>query len=433
MEIKELHQFFLQHPSVVIDSRKAHPGSLFFGLRGNNNEGGAYAADALAKGCALAIVDKKEYDVSEKCILVPDALETLQQLASFHRRQFPIPVIGITGSNGKTTTKELVAAVLSGKKNVVYTEGNLNNHIGVPLTLLRINSETEIAVIEMGANHLGEIDFLCRLALPDFGIITTIGKAHLEGFGSFEGVIRAKTELYRFLAETGGTAFVNADNPLLVEQALLLNLKIITYGSRPGCDCFGQMIPEDPFLSFTWHAAAGSESHTVKTRLVGKYNFANAMAAICTGLYFGIPEKDICSAIEQYMPQNNRSQYHKSPYNELILDMYNANPSSMEAALLHFASLPHPRKVAILGDMLELGPYAGEEHMRILNLAASLPVEKIITVGPEFAKVSKGEKTVHFLSAEGLVEELKRNPIRGCQILIKGSRGMALEKVVPHL
>jgi UDP-N-acetylmuramoyl-tripeptide--D-alanyl-D-alanine ligase len=433
MEIKELHQIFLHSPSVVIDSRKAHPGSLFFGLRGNNSEGGAYAADALSKGCTLAIVDKKEHVVSEKCILVPDALETLQQLALYHRRQFSVPVIGITGSNGKTTTKELIAAVLSRKKKVVFTEGNLNNHIGVPLTLLRISSETEIAVIEMGANHPGEIDFLCRLALPGYGLITTIGKAHLEGFGSFEGVIRAKTELYRFLEETGGTIFLNADNPLLVEQALPLNLKKITYGSQPGCDCQGQLIPEEPFLSFTWYPSGGSEEHTIKTNLVGQYNFANAMAAICTGMHFGIPEKDICSAIEQYMPRNNRSQFQKTRYNELILDMYNANPSSMEAALLHFASLPHPRKVVILGDMLELGYYAGEEHSRILRLTESLPAEKIITVGPEFLNASKEGRTMAFTSTDELIEELKRNPLKGCQILIKGSRGIALEKVLPYL
>lgn len=433
MEIRELHQIFLHNPSVVIDSRKAHQGSIFFGLRGNNSEGGAFAADALSKGCTLAIVDKKEYVVSEKCILVPDALETLQKLASFHRQQFPVPVIGITGSNGKTTTKELIAAVLSREKNIVFTEGNLNNHIGVPLTLLRINSETEIAVIEMGANHPGEIDFLCRLALPEFGIITSIGKAHLEGFGSFEGVIRAKTELYRFLAETEGTAFLNADNSLLMEQALQVNLKKITYGSQPGCDYRGELIPEETFLSFIWYPSASAEGYTVKTNLVGQYNFSNAMAAICAGMFFGIPERDICSAIEQYIPRNNRSQLHKTTHNELILDMYNANPSSMEAALLHFKSLPQSRKVVILGDMLELGSYALEEHTRILRLAESLPVEKIITVGPEFFNAPKGEKTIAFISTDELIEEMKKNPLKGRQILIKGSRGIALERILPYL
>ena len=433
MEIRELHQVFLHNPSVVIDSRKAHPGSLFFGLRGNNNEGGAYAEDALSKGCTLAIVDKKEHVVSEKCLLVSDVLETLQQLASYHRRQFSIPVIGITGSNGKTTTKELIAAVLSRKKKVVFTEGNLNNHIGVPLTLLRINSETEIAVIEMGANHPGEIDFLCRLSLPSYGLITTIGRAHLEGFGSLEGVIEAKTELYRFLAETGGTVFLNAENTLLLEQVLSLNLKKITYGSKPDCDCWGQLIPEDPFLSFNLYSSASSEVHSIKTNLVGQYNFANAMAAICAGKYFGIPEKEICSAIEQFVPQNNRSQFQKTRYNELILDMYNANPSSMEAALLYFASLSHPRKVVILGDMLELGSFAREEHSRILRLAQTLPVLKIITVGPEFLNASQEEKTTAFVSTDELIKELKRNPLKEYQILIKGSRGMALDKVLPYL
>jgi UDP-N-acetylmuramoyl-tripeptide--D-alanyl-D-alanine ligase len=437
MEIAELYNKYLKNPNIVIDSRQARPGSIFFGLRGEHDNGGKFARQAIDAGCAAAIVDDRSLIVSHFCILVEDTLKTLTELAAFHRSQLSIPVIALTGSNGKTTTKELIAAVLGTRKKVLATSGNLNNHIGVPLTLLSIREEHEIAVIELGANHPGEIAALSALSRPTHGLITMIGRAHLEGFGSPEGVIAAKSELYHYLKEHGGTIFVNTDDPLLLKQLSDFRGELFSYGTTEGEFCHGSLVDDEPYLALNISGSSCSLSNSTgkiaRTRLIGSYNLPNALAAACVGMYFGIELSDIVQGLSDYEPKNTRSQFLRTNRNELILDYYNANPSSMELAIQNFGRLKAGKKMLILGDMLELGDYSQEEHENISKLASQSGAELIFLVGSQFAngKIASGQMS--FSSSSELAEYLASRDFQGYQVLIKGSRGIKLEQVVPYL
>jgi UDP-N-acetylmuramoyl-tripeptide--D-alanyl-D-alanine ligase len=427
--LKNIYSIFLRHPIITIDSRQVQPGSLFFALKGESFNGNEFSEIALEKGAQYAIVDDPEYAVDDRCILVDNVLETLQALARHHREQFSIPVVAITGTNGKTTTKELASAVLSEKYRTLATKGNLNNHIGVPLTLLGMTKDTEIALIEMGANHPGEIDFLCRIARPGFGLITNIGKAHLEGFGSFEGIVRTKTELYRFLREKGGRIFLNNQDELLKENAG--NLEAITYGTGHA-DLVSRTVTAGPYVNLQLQFHNGTEL-SIHSNLYGRYNATNMTAAAAIGQYFGVAPAQIKTAIEAYRPENNRSQVMETRQNLLILDAYNANPSSMEAALTTFAEADYPSKTVILGDMLELGPDADQEHQRILKLADDLGFTAIYLVGPVFTRLNTRRENICFHDSELARLWLGHHKIMNSTVLIKGSRGIKLEKVVDVL
>jgi len=418
MGIQKLHQLYLKHPLICTDTRKIIKNSIFFALKGDNFNGNKFAEKAIKDGCSFAIIDEKEYAKNDKIILVNDVLVTLQKLAQYHRKQLLIPVIGITGTNGKTTSKELINAVLSSEKNCYATKGNLNNHIGVPLSILEINSTHEIAIIEMGANHIGEIAALCKIAQPNFGIITNIGKAHLEGFGSIDGVIKAKSELYQFITKTEGKLFVNSEAELLLELAEQ-SIKT-TYGKNG--DCKGDISSNTPFVNVLFN------SNEIKSSLIGDYQFYNIMLAICVGKHFGIGEENIKKAIENYTPKNNRSEILETKNNTLILDAYNANPSSMSAMLHSFAKQDYRNKLCVLGDMLEMGETAKEEHKEIVALTKKLKLDCIF-IGKEFSKVTENAYT----KTSDFAEFLKRTPIRNKTILLKGSRGIALEKLVDLL
>ena len=449
MTISELFSIFLKHPAVTTDSRNCPPGSLFFALKGNNFDGNGFAAQALQSGCVYAIVDDASIVRDERMIWVDNVLSVLQQLARIHRKSFKIPVIGITGTNGKTTTKELTTAILSQKYKVLSTQGNLNNHIGVPLTLLRLSDEHEIAVIEMGANHPGEIGELARIACPDYGLITNVGYAHLEGFGSLEGVIKTKGALYDYLRETDGTVFIHQQNDHLT--AIAGGLNQISYGAmKPDARIAnqreqaaiigGRVTGHHPFLSLEWqqNSAFFSEYqrnhdaiHTVNTQLVGDYNLWNVLAAITIGVYFGVPPTMINEAIASYEPTNNRSQLKKTTQNELIIDAYNANPSSMRAALENFAAMPIYPKAVILGDMLELGEKSAELHDAVIRQVEVGIFDKVLLCGKNFSDA--GKQYSCFPTVELLNEHLKAHPLQGYHILIKGSRGISLEKTIVFL
>lgn len=430
MDINLIYQRFLEHPYISIDSRKVREGSVFAALKGENFDGNHFAKTALNNGAAFAIVDKPEIVESERFILVDNALETLQQLARHHRAQFNIPVLAITGTNGKTTTKELIAAVLSKKFNVLFTEGNLNNHIGVPLTLLRLRKEHQIAVIEMGANHIGEIAMLCNISLPTYGLITNIGKAHLEGFGSPDGVIKAKTEMYEYIRSQLGKVFVNRTDPVLRQHAK--GISKVTYGLSSEADYQGAIIKQLPFLELK--CSENCSGFVIRTRLTGSHNADNVLAAVSIGRYFGIKAQDIISAIEAYVPANNRSQIVETGKNHLLLDAYNANPSSMQAAIVNFSQFPAKNRMCILGDMFELGSYADEEHKRVVEMVAGMNFEKIFFVGTSFSKQSVNNPNFHFFQNTKEVEAwLTKNEIRSFNILIKGSRKMQLETLIGKL
>ena len=427
MKTEQLYQLFLNHPEVSTDSRKISPGCLFFALKGANFDGNQYAVDAIAKGAAYAIVDDPGLPQHEKLVPVNDVLEALQQLATFHRKKLGVPVLSITGTNGKTTTKELVVAVLQRKYRVTFTSGNLNNHIGVPLTLLKMTGQTELAVVEMGANHPGEIAQLCRIADPDMGMITNIGKAHLEGFGSFEGVIKTKSELYDYLREKGGPCFINADNDLLMKQAA--GLEKLTFGSSEKAQLRGELHESGFYL--TVKALFPKGWLYLKSKLIGSYNFENILAAARIGQHFNVDPLDIQKAIENYQPANNRSQLIIKGTNKIFMDAYNANPTSMHASLTNFAAIGAPSKTAILGDMLELGEQSGEEHQKIVDLVDSLNLDNVFLVGKEFEKTSAGTKTKKFGNTELLSGYLNQNKLlQNSLILIKGSRGIQLEKIL---
>ena len=424
-----LYPLFLEHPAVSTDSRHIQPGSLFIALKGDSFNGNEFATRALAEGAAYAIVDEAKYAVDERFILVRDGLSTLQSLAGYHRLQFDIPVIAITGSNGKTTTKELVLDVLSKKFRTLATRGNLNNNIGVPLTLLQITSETELAVIEMGANHPGEIDLLCKIARPGYGLITNIGKAHLDGFGGYEGVIKAKTELYRFLQSVNGKVFLNTDDELLKKHAT--GLDVINYGSFPA-EIVPSCLTADPFVAMEIQPR-DQRKFKIKSQLYGRYNVDNVLAAVCIGHYFGVSNQQIRTAIKDYRPDNNRSQIVRTKRNLLILDAYNANPSSMEAAIRNFAGSDYPQKTVILGDMLELGAESDKEHLFILDLINHMPLRHIYLVGPVFTKLNKKREFICFQDSDLARIWFEHHQIENSTVLIKGSRGIHLEKLVEFL
>ena len=451
MEMKELYELFLQHPTITTDSRDVPEGSMFFALKGDTFDGNAYATAALEKGAAYAVIDEKEYakESHDRLILVEDVLTTLQQLAKYHRVHLGTPIIGITGTNGKTTTKELISAVLKKKYNVLYTQGNFNNHIGVPKTLLQLTKEHDIAGIEMGANHPGEIKTLVEIVLPDFGIITNVGKAHLLGFGSFEGVIRTKGELYDFLRTIQGTVFINNDNPHLL--GISDGLKLVKYGQKDAKDLLvkGELVECNPFLKFEWQTSStltpqlstvncqlstvNCQLSTVQTQLIGSYNLDNALAAACIGTFFNVPATDISAALEEYTPSNNRSQLTITQDNKLVVDAYNANPTSMRAALDNFRLIKAEHKMCILGQMGELGDVSEEEHQKVIDLLGDCGFEKVWLVGENFAKTAHPAHYRLFANVEEVKAAIATEKPQGYLILIKGSNSNKLVQTVELL
>jgi UDP-N-acetylmuramoyl-tripeptide--D-alanyl-D-alanine ligase len=433
MNVEQIYQVYLQSRTVTTDSRNITPGCLFFAFKGEKFDGNAFAPQALAQGAALCVISDGRYRVDDRCVVVPDVLATLQALAKHHRQQMAVPVIGITGTNGKTTTKELVNAVLSRRYRTHATQGNHNNHLGVPLTLLATPANAEVAIVEMGANHPGEIAFLCGIADPDFGLITNVGRAHLEGFGSFEGVIKTKTELYRHLAAKGGKAFVNANNEILVREAAACHLETIGYGDCEAAQVRGHLVGSDPYMKF--YMEDGDNVYSIQSQLLGNYNFDNAMAAAAVGRFFRVDYWDIKEAIEEYVPSNNRSQYKDTGRNVLILDCYNANPSSMGVALDNFESLQRSGKVAMLGGMRELGAESRAEHEKIVARLTARTDMKAVLVGAEFEFVQQkgSDRLLWFADVQAAVKYFEQNPLSGCTVLLKGSNGTRmweLEKVL---
>ena len=424
--IETIYSHYIKAYMVSTDSRKIEPNAVFFALKGENFDANDFALQVAKEGIAsLVVADRKDLPKHERILIVEDALKTLQDLAAFHRQQMKATVLSITGTNGKTTTKELVSAVLAKKYNIIHTMGNLNNHIGVPLTLLSIKPETEIAVVEMGANHPGEIDFLCKIADPDYGLITNIGKAHLEGFGSFEGVIKTKTELYRHIKSHGKAVFVNQGNPLLWEQSE--GMERISYGKH--CEAFCPVAPGqcDPYLSVVWN------KRNIQTHLVGSYNFENVAAAIGVGQYFEVEDDKIVEALESYTPTNSRSQVIETEKNRIIMDAYNANPTSMRAALINFANICGEQHLLILGDMRELGTASEEEHHNILALMKELRFKDALLVGPNFCAYNDNPAWLTFDNVKDLCRYLESSPVSEKTILVKGSNSIQLGKVLPLL
>jgi len=425
MSILELHQLFLSFPKISTDTRKITANCIFFALKGVNFNGNEYAATALKKGAKYVVVDHEKYVESDSYILVKDVLKTLQELATQHRKHSNAKVIALTGSNGKTTTKELINAVLSKKYKTIATQGNLNNHIGVPLTLLSIQPDTEIAVVEMGANHRKEIEFLCKIAQPDYGYVTNFGKAHLEGFGGEEGVIKGKSELYTYLLAHKKAAFLNADDPIQLE-------KLGGYINKFGFSTEKHQFYKIEFLGAKPFVELKVEDVPIKSQLIGSYNFTNCAVAVLMGKYLNVALQDIKSAIETYIPENNRSQILQKNGHQVILDAYNANPTSMKAALENFKDLDGENKIVFLGDMFELGVTAAKEHENIGDLAKQFDFADAYLIGQNFNKIKTSLKT--FDSFENFADYLKNNPIKtNGNILIKGSRGMALERVLDIL
>ena len=419
--IEQIYNLYSKKYLVTTDSRKIEPGSVFVALKGEHFDGNDFAYQVAEDNVAACVIaDRKDLPKHERLFIVDDSLTTLQDLAQYHRIKCNIPVIGITGTNGKTTTKELVSAVLSKKYNIIYTQGNFNNHLGVPLTLLQIKPDTEIAVVEMGANHPKEIEFLCSLAQPDYGIITNIGKAHIEGFGSFEGVVKTKNELYDYLRNKHGKIFLNNDNQIL--KNLSVNIDYVSYGKDISSDYHAKVLSSNPYLSIIW------DGHTINTKLVGEYNFENIMAAITTGCYFNIEQELIIKAIEDYSPTNNRSQFIKTDKNEIVMDAYNANPVSMYHAIKNFRNISDDNHLLIIGDMRELGCESINEHKEILNTIKELKFNNVIFVGEEFKKVN--DNFISFTNVEELITHISKNNISGKKILIKGSHSIHLEKLV---
>ncbi len=437
--LEHLHQLILRGAHVCTDSRKAIPGGVYFALKGDYFDGNDFAEQALSEGCQLAVVDNPDIAVSNRYLLVNDVLNTLQQLAAKHRHSFAIPVIGITGSNGKTTTKELINTALSSALNTLATSGNLNNHIGVPLTLLSLKEPLDIAIIEMGANHLQEIEHLCELALPGFGLITNVGKAHLEGFGSFDNVILAKTELYEHIKKHQGTLFVNANDEILTRCSDDANR--IFFGEDPSCHCNGSILSTHPYLSMSFKAnkpigktQSGAQG-TIHSKLTGKYNFDNILAAVAIALYFGVDASAVVEAIEGYQPSNNRSQLIETAHNIVIMDAYNANPTSMMASVNNFSQYKKEGKTAVfLGDMLELGEYAIEEHQKLFETVQREQFTLSIFVGEIFSGCIKPfDNILVFPHVHIAAQWLKSHPIAGYKVLVKGSRGIKMESLLNHL
>jgi len=429
MKIEELYSIFLKHPEVSTDSRKISEGCLFFALKGENFNGNLFAHKAIEKGASYAIVDEK-MDKNDRIIIVDDVLKCLQDLALYHRHQLKTNILAITGTNGKTTTKELISAVLSQKYNITCTEKNLNNHIGVPLSLLRLTSQTKIGVIEMGASHPGEIADLCKIVDPDMGLITNVGKAHLAGFGSLEGVIKTKAALYDYLRQKGGKCFINIDNPLLMKQAS--DLEQITYGRSENAQLTGIPVKGKYFLTVNVLFPKGWLD--IRSQLIGTYNFENILAAARVGLYFGVDPLDIAKAIKNYKPDNNRSQLIKIRTNKIVMDAYNANPTSMKASIENFSDIDHPNKAIILGDMMELGEQSEKEHQKIVDFIQTKDFADIYLVGSCFAKTNTDKKIRKFSSSDLLSDYLKKSEhAEEKLILIKGSRGIKLEKILEFI
>ena len=434
MRVEEIYSRFRECSGVTTDSRKCGPGLMFFALKGERFDGNEFVRGALEQGCPYAVMDNASlYDAADKrMILVDNVLKTLQQVASYHRRLLGTPVIGITGTNGKTTTKELTNAVMSTTYNVLCTQGNLNNSIGVPLTVLGLKLEHEYAIVEMGASHPGDIKELVEISQPDFGLITNVGKAHLLGFGSFEGVKRTKGELYDWLREHGGTAFVNRDNEHLLQMCT--GLPLIEYG-KPGQNDLlveGEVLECNPFVKFRWRSGKG-DWHIVQTSLIGAYNVDNALAAITVGLKFGVSEEKASAAVAGYKPQNNRSQLTETGRNHLVVDAYNANPTSMAAALENFCMIKADKKMLILGDMRELGEVSQAEHKRIVEDLRKYGFTDVWLVGEEFAKAASGSGFSLFPDVDAVNKALESEPVNGLTILIKGSNSMGLTKTITNL
>ena len=423
MEIETIYDKFLECSSVCTDTRKIEPDCMFFALKGDNFNGNTFAKQALEKGARYCIIDEKQFE-GEDCILVDDVLQTLQQLASYHRNQMLIPVIALTGSNGKTTTKELINAVLSKKFKTTATVGNLNNHIGVPLTLLKITDKTDIAIIEMGANHHKETEFLCSIAQPDYGLITNFGKAHLEGFGSVQGVIEAKSELYDYLKSHQKTIFVNENDDIQVKQTLNYD-NLYHFGLITSVDAMVELISSQPFVSLKYN------EQIINSQLTGLYNFNNIAVAIGVGSYFKVDPLDIVEAIENYNPTNNRSQIMEKGSNTIIMDAYNANPTSMMAALENFKQLDKQNKTLFLGDMFELGTTAEMEHQHIVDYLKEHNLGETFLIGRNFFKTNTGDSSIQkFETFDDLRKHLEQHPVENRFMLIKGSRGMALERIL---
>ncbi|KAF2078697.1 hypothetical protein CYY_000068 [Polysphondylium violaceum] len=428
--MEQLYQLYLQHPVVTTDSRACLPNSIFVALRGENFNGNAFAGKALEQGCAYAIVDQAEYAEAPKTILVDNCLQTLQELAKHHRGQCTgTTLIAITGSNGKTTTKELVASVLSQKYKTLFTQGNLNNAIGLPLTLLKLRNDHEFAVIEMGASGPGDIKTLCEIAQPDIGIITNVGKAHLKGFGSFEGVIKAKGELYDYIRSKKGKIFINHSNQFL--QEISSGLDKFEYGTTSGLFVSGKVNSERSlYFSFDWKTN-NSELQLIQTQLVGEYNLENALAAAAIGSFFNVETALINSALQNYVPKNNRSQLKKTQHNTLIIDAYNANPTSMYASLLNFKNINVSPKAVILGDMLQVGEYSKEEHQKIVDLLVECQLDKVFLIGECFSSTKNQYNTFGTLS--DFIDKISEINLIGFTILIKASRGLKLERTIEYL
>ena len=424
MDIKELYELYKKFPSIQTDTRKLKPNDIFFALKGNNFNGNHFAKGALDQGAAYAIIDEKKFESGEKTILVNDVLTILQDLATLHRKHFKIPFLAITGSNGKTTTKELIHSVLSSTYKTYTTEGNLNNHIGIPLTILKIKDDAEMAVIEMGANHLGEIESYCRIALPDYGLITNCGKAHLEGFGNLEGVKKGKGELFDHLRSNNGTAFVMWDYDYLREMSHEIR-EIISYGTH-GADTEGSILLTDPFLQVKINN--NKELSSINTNLVGEYNFPNVLASIVVGKYFKVPDQKIKTAIENYVPSNNRSQLLEIGSNKIIMDAYNANPSSMALAIQNFSKINSENKILLLGAMAELGSESLNEHQEIISLVEQYNWKKVVLVGGDFQKINHPYQK--FNNVEEAAAWFKKQQFENSYFLIKGSRSTGMEKII---
>lgn len=426
MKTEYIYQLFRESSGISTDSRTIKKNQIFFALWGENFNGNKFAAEALEKGASWAVIDEDAYE-TELTVLVDDCLMELHALAAHHRKEMKVPLLAITGSNGKTTTKDLIAAILSKKFKTHYTKGNLNNHIGVPLSILSAPEDTEIMVIEMGASHVGEIRTLCLIAKPDYGIITNVSPAHIEGFGTLEAVWKAKTELFEYLRKVNGIALYNDKDSILTEKIFKLVNRAVPFSDPTGIEL--AVIPEPSDLTLKLTVKYHNREYKIKTRLFGTYNTENIKAAIATGLFFGVDIEDIVEAVESYDPGSNRSQIIKTKNNTLVCDSYNANPLSMKLAIESFAHIPAENKTCILGDMLELGNKSEEEHKKIHKVLSDNNLRNVILTGPVFSKVSAGFRFKTFPNVTRLKEFLKSKPVKGHHILIKGSRGMALEQV----
>lgn len=424
--IENIYELYKKAYTVTTDSRTISKDCVFVALKGEHFDGNDFAMKVAEEGVAACVIaDRKDLPKHERLFVVEDSLKCLQSLAKLHRERIGLPILGITGTNGKTTTKELVSAVLSKKFNIVFTQGNFNNQLGVPLTVLRIKPGTEMAVVEMGASHPGDIDELTNIGEPNFGMITNIGRAHLRDFGGYEGVVKTKNEMYQYIAKHNGLLFVNNDNALLMNLAN--NINKVTYGTNQNADIQGKMLSANPYLSVEW------KGYKIDTQLVGDYNFENVMAAICIGTYFKVAENDIVDALSNYCPTNNRSQVIETGKNRVVMDAYNANPTSMSHAIMNFRNICKDKNLLILGDMLELGEESEKEHKAIIELLKELKFQLVFLVGQEFSKVASNSTYFRLTDVDKLIRYIQLNPISGYDILVKGSNGIHLNKLIDSL